>query len=238
MRIILTEKQSKFAREVGSVVLGVLIALGIGEIAEAVRWQVRVDRSMAAMRTEVGGNRFNIVERRAYQDCLVNRLTEVGHVLGDARRTGILPHIDNVAGPGLRGTESSAFEVSKSEGVPLHMDRDQARLVALIYASFDAYATIASEERNSWRLLGLLENAPGPVSDDLLTALLQSWAEATAQSKLIGNILQQTDDQLEKLGFAVEYASEVPNRRALTSAAQRQPVCAPLLVNGKPASLR
>jgi hypothetical protein len=34
-----SERQKKFAREVGSVVLGVLIALGLGEIATDIRWR-------------------------------------------------------------------------------------------------------------------------------------------------------------------------------------------------------
>ena len=36
-KLTLTDAQRKFAREVWSVVLGVLIALGIGELAEAAR---------------------------------------------------------------------------------------------------------------------------------------------------------------------------------------------------------
>lgn len=232
--IVLTEKQSKFVREVGSVVLGVLIALGIGEIAEAVRWKVRVDSSMAAMRTELSENRYNVAERRAYQECLVNRLNDIGQVLRTARRTGILPDVGNVGRPGWRLTQTSAFEVAKSEGIFLHMDRNKAQDLAYSYNGFEYYRTIINEEQNSWQALQLLEDAPGPVSDDLLTTMLQSWATATSQSKWIDIIAQQQDDELEQLGFAVSYEPEEPNRQALTSGVRRRPICAPLRVSGKP----
>ena len=228
---------TEFAREVGSVVLGVLIALGIGEVAEAARWSVRVDSSMGAMRAELGGNGYNVVERRAYQVCLERRLAEIGQVLGEARRTGILPDVSDVGRPGIRLSESAAFEVAKSEGVSLHMSRKQAREVANAYASFDAYRTLAAEEQNSWRPLRLLEGAPGPVSDSLLTALLQAWADATEQNKLMGIIAKQQDEKLQRLGFAVEYDPLEPDRSALFKSVRSRKICAPLVVDRKPLRL-
>src|SRR5829696_3767884 len=120
----LSEKQLKFVREVGSVVLGVLIALGIGEIAEAVRWKIRVDNSIEAVRTEMADNRWNLAERVAFQPCLERRLAAIGAVLAEARRTGALPRIEIAGTTAYRMIDTSAFEVAKSEGVPLHMDRD------------------------------------------------------------------------------------------------------------------
>jgi hypothetical protein len=52
-RRYLNDRARKFLREVTSIVLGVLIALAIGEVAEAVRWRVRVGNSMAAIRQEM-----------------------------------------------------------------------------------------------------------------------------------------------------------------------------------------
>jgi len=174
MKLDLSEKRAKFVREVGSVVLGVLLALAIGEIADAARWKLRVARSMDAMRAEIGGNRYNFAERRAYQACIDRRLKEIGAVLREARRTGVLPNLDDFGRPGMRLTENAAFEVAKSEGVPLHMDGARAREIAAIYASSDIYRSITAEEAESWGTLKLLQAAPGPVSDGLLTALLQA----------------------------------------------------------------
>jgi hypothetical protein len=235
-KISLTEKQSKFAREVGSVVLGVLIALGIGEVAEAARWKVRISSSMAAMRAELGGNRYNLVERRAYQDCVEKRLTDIGQVLQAARRTGILPDVREVGRPGLRLNESAAFEVAKSEGILLHMRRKQARDLSGAYGGIEAYRAMADEEQSSWRPLQLLQGAPGPISDDLLTDLLQAWASASDHSFLMGLIVQQQDDLLGRLGFAVEYNAEEPDRSALTKGARGRAICQPMIVNGKPVS--
>ena len=124
---LMTEKQRKFAREVGGVVLGVLIALGIGEIADALRWKARVQKSMSAINTELSGNRFNIVERRATQSCIDARLEAIGRLLKAARTTSMLPEVRSVGRMGARLTESAAYDAAKSQGVPLHMDATKAR---------------------------------------------------------------------------------------------------------------
>ena len=81
----LSEKQLKFVREVGSVVLGVLIALGIGEIAEAVRWKIRVDNSMRPCASK---SRATVEPGRArrLQPCLDRRLEAIGP--SSPRRSG------------------------------------------------------------------------------------------------------------------------------------------------------
>src|SRR5829696_1842759 len=120
----LSEKQLKFVREVGSVVLGVLIALGIGEIAEAVRWKIRVDNSIEAVRTEMAGNRWNLADRVAFHPCVERRLAALGAARAGAPRTGALPRIGIAGTTAYRMIDTTAFEVAKSDGVPVHKDRD------------------------------------------------------------------------------------------------------------------
>lgn len=232
----LSEKQLKFVREVGSVVLGVLIALGIGEIAEAVRWKIRVDNSMKAVRVEMAGNRFNLAERVAFQPCLERRLEAIGAILAEARRTGILPRIETAGTTAYRMIDTAAFEVAWSEGVPLHMDRDQARQVALLYdMSTGLYGELAEKEQESWRTLQLLEGPGGPIGGDLVTVLLQAWINAKAQGKLLGIMALQGDRKMAEFGIpAILDDDTVWTARDFHEKLARVPICGPLIVDGKP----
>jgi hypothetical protein len=230
----LTETQRKFAREVGSVVLGVLIALGIGEIAEAVRWKLRVDSSVAAMTSELGDNRLIMLERATYQPCVDNRLAEIGLLLSDARKTSRLPLVQHLGKPGARLMQTAAFDVAKSEGIPLHMDRTQARGLAWLYGASDTFVGFAEKERDYWSTLTLLENAPGPISDDLLTDLLHAWAGASREGYSVGMLANQVGAALAEGGVPVGYDEETPNRKALAKSLQDASLCRPLLVDGKP----
>lgn len=235
-KFALSEKQLKFAREVGSVVLGVLIALGIGEIAEAVRWKIRVDNSMEAVRVEMAGNRWNLAERVAFQPCLERRLAAIGAVLAEARRTGALPRIETVGTTAYRMIDTAAFEVALSEGVPLHMDRGEARQVALLYdMSTGLYGELAEKEQESWRTLQLLEGPGGPIGGDLVTVLLQAWINAKGQGKLIGIMALQGDRKMAEFGIpAILDDDAIWTARDFQKKVAKTPICGPMIADGKP----
>ena len=235
----LAEKQLKFAREVGSVVLGVLIALGIGEIAEAVRWKIRVANSMEAVRTEMAGNRWNLAERVAFQPCLERRLAAIGAILGEARRTGVLPRIEAAGTTAYRMIDTSAFEVAQSEGVPLHMDRSEARQVALLYdMSTGLYGELAEKEQESWRTLQLLEGPGGPIGGDLVTVLLQAWINARSQGRLIGVMAEQGDQKMAEFGIPAILDDDATwTGRDFREKVAKTPICAPMIVDGEPMSV-
>jgi len=219
-------------------VLGVLIALGIGEIAEAVRWKIRVGNSMKAVRTEMAGNRWNLAERVAFQPCLERRLAAIGAILAEARRTGVLPRIETAGTTAYRMIDTSAFEVAQSEGVPLHMDRGEARQVALLYdMSTGLYGELAEKEQESWRTLQLLEGPGGPIGGDLVTVLLQAWINAKTQGELIGVMALQGDKKMAEFGIpAIEDDNTVWTARDFGKKVARVEICGPMIVDGKPMS--
>ncbi len=228
------ERQGKFLREVGSIVLGVLIALGIGEIADAARWHARVDTSLSSIKTELAGNRFNLVERRLIEPCIAQRLAAIGKVLAEARRTHRLPLIESISTPGSRPVETAAFEVAKSEGVPLHLPHDTARDLALAYfLTATQYGQQTEAERGAWTMLRLIEHAEGPIDEGLLGILLQAWIQAESQAGWISLTARQGDDLLARNDVPVEYGA-IGSRAALVEFWRGTKLCRPLLVDGKP----
>lgn len=232
MRWRLGERQAKFAREVGGIVLGVLIALAIGEIADALRWQARVGNSLAAVREELAGNRFNLAERSLAQPCIERRLAAIGAILAAARRTHVLPDVAGIGSPGRRPIESAAFEVAKSEGVPLHMPHDDARDMALAYLlAADTHAAETEQERQAWTTLRLIEHAPGPVDGDLLATMLQAWTEARSRAAAIVPLARQGDALLAAHRLPVEWGS-YGDRAGLVRYWRATAFCRPLRVDG------
>ncbi|MEO5566155.1 MAG: hypothetical protein ABIR05_05805 [Luteimonas sp.] len=228
-----SDKQSKFVREVGSVVLGVLIALAIGEAADTMRWKIRVTDSMEALRTELAGNRWNVVERQIYQPCLERRLTQLGEILVEARNSGILPPIDKVGQPGYRLVQSSAYVSSESEGVLSHMDHQQARTVATLYGMTSIYRDWAEREQQSWSTLGLMEGPGGQVSDELLAVMFQAWSHAKSEGKWLGVIAGQTDRLMLDFKVPAGEGAEEWNAEKMKVEAPKYSACKPIAVAGK-----
>ena len=228
-RIVLTEKQRKFAREVGSIVLGVLIALAIGELADTARWKWRVNNNLKAIGVELGGARANLVQRSVTQPCMEKRIALIGVVLKQARRTHRLPDIGAIGYPPSQLVVNSAFQVAQSDGVLLHMDLERSRRLASTYTLVTtAYLSLTEQEHQSWRTLRLLENAPGDIDSDLLASLLQAWSDAQELVHVIGVVAKQGDRRLQEDGIAVPepLRTKVLHPEAAT--------CMALIVDGKP----
>ena len=231
--LILTDGQRKFAGEVAIIVLGVLIALGIGEFADSVRWSYRVSSSLDAIRVELENARGNVRNRIASQACIERRIAEVGIILRKARQTHSLPDVGAIGGPPNHLIVNSAFEVAKSEGVLLHMDRSKAMDLAVTYTLVtDAYLNLTEQEHKSWRTLRLLEGAPGKIDGDLLTLLLQAWADARELSTILGMVAQGSDEQLGKAGIAIPKGTFIGG--STIGEAREGSRCPDLIVDRKP----
>jgi hypothetical protein len=222
------ERRQKFLREVGSVVLGVLIALGIGEVADAVRWQVRVRNSVAAMRQESAGNRFNVVERLLQAPCVDRKLRDIARVLHDAQRTGRLPPIAEVGRPSIRVVETASYDMALSDGTPMHMDRGDARDVALAYQlGARNWADHAAREQDGWATLSLLQQPGGPVDGNVLATLLEVRARMAATAEQVLSLAKEADRFYANETVPVEYGA-YRDLHGLADATRRRAICRPL----------
>ena len=98
-RFSLGERQRKFAREVGSVVLGVLIALGLGEIATGIRWRFDAAEARSAMLTDFERDAGVMHERTLARRCIERRLGDVDRLIRQARQSGELPLVGIIGRP-------------------------------------------------------------------------------------------------------------------------------------------
>ena len=95
----LSERHRKFAREVGSVVLGVLIALGLGEAATEIRWRFDAADARSAMLTDLERDAGVMHERQLARPCIERRLRDVDALLRQARQSGELPLVSTIGRP-------------------------------------------------------------------------------------------------------------------------------------------
>ena len=80
----------EFAGEVGVIVLGVVIALGLEQAVESWHWHDRVDHAVAALGFEVAETLGQGQERLNVARCVDRRLDELASIVDDVSRTGRL----------------------------------------------------------------------------------------------------------------------------------------------------
>jgi hypothetical protein len=155
----------ELAKEVGIIVLGVLIALGFEQLVQAWQWHERVQTTREALSNEIVLSALWAEERLAVKQCLHDRVahlvTELNrgradwtadpmtlrrarNPIGEAIQTSIplvyrTPH---------RPWLSAEWQTAKSTGVVDHMGRDDVRDLEFIFGSIEELRTYQDEENS------------------------------------------------------------------------------------------
>jgi len=229
------ERTRKFVREVGSVVLGVLIALGIGEVADSVRWHLRARASLSAMHDQLSGFRVFLDERKLIQPCAERRWAELDQILREARRTGRLPDIGKIGTIPVRPGQDSAWQAALSEGVTLHLPREQVARLSLAYSGMITYRDGSIEEQRDAVILAAAEHAPGPVASDLLSELTVTLQTLSQRSYLDSSIASVIEKRLDSLGFVSRYSAGniATSPEDLRTQVANRTICQALMVDGR-----
>jgi hypothetical protein len=225
------QSRRKFIREVGSVVLGVLIALALGEVAEAVRWQVRAAKSNAAIDLELSRTSGVLDERVLVQPCLDQRLALLDRIIRTARATGSLPAIGEIGRPPSRPIQSAAWEDAVSSGTLLHFSADRRTGLSLNYPEIQQFPDRVREEQDLWATLRFIEGVPGTASDDLLIEAATTISRLRYMSEMNGVVAKQVRDSISANVTAPSYFNILDregSRSDIVTAVRARPVCRPL----------
>jgi hypothetical protein len=131
-----------FIGEVGIIVLGVLIALGFGQIVQEWQWHNDVRTTRQALANELANAANQAAERNG-------RWTGDPLVLGSGVRPA--PHWDNLAirrvyGSPLRGWSQDVWDAAKSGGVLDHMSHAEVASYSDVYGEVTAIRDFQGEE--------------------------------------------------------------------------------------------
>jgi hypothetical protein len=127
-----------FAKEVGIIVLGVLIALAGEQAVEALSWRHQVAEAKAVLKDELAVDAADFYERVAVEPCLTARLEIIEGILaksGGAWRAGDLPvgHFRGVYGMPWRTYPGQAWQNALASGAAAHMSRQDLPTYEAIY---------------------------------------------------------------------------------------------------------
>lgn len=152
-----------FAKEVGIIVVGVLIALSAEQLVQQWHWYQQVKETRKALTSEIEYSVLFAMERSAVQPCLRTRITYLATKLNNGRsrwaaeplkqgrpRVPIgrvlensMPYVYRVP---HRPWLSDEWETAKSTGVLGHMDRGEVRTFEFIFQSINELRTLQEEE--------------------------------------------------------------------------------------------
>lgn len=133
----------EFAGEVGIIVLGVLIALGAGQVVDTIHQRSDVAQLRAALNAELADDRARWENIRAGDACTLRRLDALDHWLAVAPADARLKHAYI---PFLWNTHTSAWDSAKASPAGQLLGLEERLTYASLYEGLDNWRRINDDE--------------------------------------------------------------------------------------------
>ena len=212
----------EFVWEIAIVVIGVLLALGAGQVVEALNWRGEVAAERQALRGEVRNNLAVAAYRVSERPCIDRRLEQIAEVFRRQSRGAPLGLSAPFTRPPVWGATTGSWDIALAGQALGHMPLREKLAFSDAFSSYRKFAQLREQEDEIWRRLGAL-NHPDLLGQADWPALHQAYGEALAMNERI------QDHSAYVLSGAT--LDERPSRLSQTPAdvANMKAFCAPLI---------
>jgi hypothetical protein len=178
----------EFLREIGVVVIGVLLALSAEQIAEAFHWRHEVEVEREALRSEVRYNLAVVAFRRSQQTCIDARLIQIAEVFRRQVRREALGLRGPVARPPYWGATTGTWDIAVAGQALGHMAQKEKLAFSDAFHTYKTFKDLRSEEDADWRKLALLDR-PDLLDANDWSRLHETWGELVGMSSRMHSIM-------------------------------------------------
>jgi hypothetical protein len=214
-----------FIGEVGIIVLGVLIALGFGQLAETIHEGTIAAQARDAVRAEVRENLWWLDYRAKLEPCIRRRLAQLDDLLARARRGEPTPLVHHIGVVPHSKITTLRWQANAQAGRASLFSGDEQRMPGNMYYTTDEFTQMQSQEEITWSKIrfiqGLQQFTPADVHD--LSIFL---AEAHYQNWIILLSIHRSHQWADRLGLTADNRTGGDIARILLSS-QAQ-ICQPV----------
>jgi hypothetical protein len=167
-----------FLGEVGIIVVGVLIALGAGQIVEAVHDRDVAEQARENVRSEAAMDAGFIQTRLAEQGCVERRLSELSDILGRAGEGDLHPQPTWISLPPTIPFFTGRWQAATASGRNSLFSPEEQQQFGQLYQMFARYNDYQPREQEVWANLRALETWRGPLGAQARLAFARDLQQA------------------------------------------------------------
>jgi hypothetical protein len=149
----------EFAKEVGIIVLGVLIALGAEQAVDWLHWKRELAETHDALNRELTHTMGSFQYRITLQGCINHRLDDLSRWLATSQPGDKLPLAHPIGQPRGYAILTGTWETAKSGQAAWRMPLRERLLYAHLYASLDRFNEVYKADNDIWRQLAEFDGA-------------------------------------------------------------------------------
>lgn len=180
-----TDGWRKFVGEVGVIILGVLIALGLGAVASDLGWRAEVEQSRRALGHELSESMGQVIERIRFSPCVEKRLDDIARIVDDAASTGRLRPVGDIGAPAFRSWPHGIGDGIVASGAAAHFEQEELGAISSLNEFFDILGEVNQRELDVWTRLYSLVGPGRELLPDEAADLRRAIGEARLMNRRI-----------------------------------------------------
>ena len=200
----------EFFIELGTIVLGIIIAICLEQSVEWLRWQGEVSDARQAITAEIAANNQSFMARRiAIAPCLDRQAQEAENILDDLqakREPGRFTMFHPQNGSLLNFSE---WESQRAAQNLTHFPHQELELLGSYYDQLTDIKTWMVDEGQAWRVLTVLQYPPAEIGISDLLRLRTALENAKEMERLIVLNARRQLDRSRKLGILTKPYDQV-----------------------------
>lgn len=196
-------KRRKMLRDVGEIVLGVLIALALGAIANEIGSEVEVWRANQAIANELGEAVGQGLQRQRADACIERKLSTFATILDRAETSGRLPPVGDLGRPLLRTWSTDVWNSTRSANIASQMDRERLDDLSGVYRFIARIDEATDREADAWIELFAMVGPGRAIAATEIRDLRSALSRARAAHRSIVGSSVWLDALTRKLGLPV-----------------------------------
>jgi len=212
-------------KEIGTIVIGVLIALAAEQGVEWLHWHERAAQAEAGMRQDAKEVLANMLERLEIQDCQDRRLNQMRDRLLVSGQDWTPMAVFYTHGPPkgsiyahpMKPWPRTAWLNAVASGAATHLSDEKLKHFSMLFAAAEREVndqTVEHEASSELNVLGL----PLKLTPDNKVSLLRAIAAERARNRVMGYEAHNSLPDFTALGFDVEKARVASRRSSLSYA--------------------
>jgi hypothetical protein len=204
-----------FFKEVGIIFVGVVIALGAGEVVDAWNWQREVGIVKDSLDDELADTVFAARERMKIADCQRRTLDRLDQIADESRGTLVVRHAP-VRRTRLWG--SAAWDAAVASGAVAHMDHDDRNAYANLFSFVRLFRELNLRQEELWASIDAYHH-PRALTESSRDRFVETVSELRALTGTMNLAAKQFDETAKPLNIQLKPED---------AAALREPLDCPL----------
>lgn len=214
-------------KEIGTIVIGVLIALAGEQAVEALHWRHQANAAEAVLKEAFAREVNNAALREAQEACVTERLASLSSILRRAAESGRLPSMAVIGHPSFTPWTVGAWGALVADQTVSHLPRGRAIAYTAIVQQTAYLSGLSDREEDQWALLDTMVG-PGRRLSDVEAEQLRITLAAAADSDALMRHTSGMLSEAIKATRLIDPADFAAAARRARDASPNAAICRPI----------